>query len=144
MRAAALLARLAGYLHDLGKFGLLFQEKLAGRGPMADAVRHEWFSLHIAQELRKSCAKAPLEQRPHVWGRAWTKASTPNGLQRMGLLAGKRAPLASGLRDPWATLLFLVFTHHRLPGDQGGNAWASSHSRPCRTPEARMNAGVLG
>ena len=122
MRAAALLARLAGYLHDLGKFGLMFQDKLSGNGPMADAVRHEWLSLHITQELKLTCAEAPLGQLPHVWDLAWAKASAPKGLRRMGLLVGRGTPLASGLRDPWATLLFLIFTHHRLPGDQGGNA----------------------
>ena len=122
MRAAALLARLAGYLHDLGKFGLMFQDKLTGNGPMADAVRHEWLSLHIAQELEQACAEAPLGQLPHIWERAWAKAAAPKGLRRMVLLAGKGASLVSGLRDPWATLLFLIFTHHRLPRDQGGNA----------------------
>lgn len=125
MRAAALLARLSGYLHDLGKFGLMFQDKLVGRGPMADAVRHEWLSLHIVQELREASPDAPLKQLAAAWEQAWAKAAEPSGLRRMEHLEGRGAPLASGLRDPWATLLFLVFTHHRLPGDQGNTPGAN-------------------
>jgi CRISPR-associated endonuclease/helicase Cas3 len=50
-RCAALLARLSGESHDLGKATVLFQRKLrqsceAARNsePVADAVRHEWVS----------------------------------------------------------------------------------------------------
>lgn len=122
LRVATLLARLSGYLHDLGKFGLLFQEKLTGTGPMADAVRHEWLSLHILLGLRQESAVSPLERLSEVWDQSWTKAGSSRGLSRMGALVGRSGPLGAGLRDPWATLLFLVFTHHRLPGDQGGQA----------------------
>jgi CRISPR-associated endonuclease/helicase Cas3 len=139
MRAAALLARLAGYLHDLGKFGKMFQDKLAGEGPMADAVRHEWLSLHIVQELKLASPETPLEQLGPVWAQAWSKAAAAKGLSRMGQLEGRGAPLAGGLRDPWATLLFLVFTHHRLPGDQGGMAGANKLSDGTYVDEERVN-----
>lgn len=122
LRAAALLARLAGYLHDLGKFGQMFQNKLIGEGPMADAVRHEWLSLHIIQELKQTSADAPLEQLGPGWAPAWTQAASAGGLGRIARLDTRNAPLAKGLRDPWGTLLFLVFTHHRLPGDQATGA----------------------
>lgn len=122
MRAAALLARLAGYLHDLGKFGLMFQDKLTGNGPLADAVRHEWLSLHIVQDLKLASAVDPLAQLPHIWDQSWARTASPRGLGRMDRLLKRGAPLSQGLRDPWATLLFLIFTHHRLPADQGGES----------------------
>ncbi len=125
MRAAALLARLSGYLHDLGKFGRMFQDKLAGQGPMADAVRHEWLSLHIIQELKHvapSNQLAQLDRLASAWDQAWATAASTAGLIQMKHVTGPGAALGAGLRDPWSTLLFLVFTHHRLPGDQGEGA----------------------
>lgn len=117
-RIAALLARLSGYLHDLGKFGVMFQDKLAGSGPMADAVRHEWLSLHVIQELKRASCDKALEQLGTGWDAAWSSAAKGK-LSRISSVTAANAPLSAGLRDPWATLLFLVFTHHRLPGDQG-------------------------
>ena len=49
VRHAGLAARLAGLLHDLGKYSLKFQEKLRGKAELADAVRHEWISLKLWQ-----------------------------------------------------------------------------------------------
>ncbi|MFR7889826.1 MAG: CRISPR-associated endonuclease Cas3'', partial [Bilophila wadsworthia] len=52
VRHAGLAARLAGLLHDLGKYSLKFQEKLRGKAELADAVRHEWISLKLWQAVR--------------------------------------------------------------------------------------------
>lgn len=117
-RIAALLARLSGYLHDLGKFGVMFQDKLAGTGPMADAVRHEWLSLHVIQELKHASSDNPLDRLSTSWDAAWSTAAKGK-LNRISSITTAKAPLSAGLRDAWSTLLFLVFTHHRLPGDQG-------------------------
>lgn len=150
-RIAALLARLSGYLHDLGKFGLMFQDKLAGMAPMRDAVRHEWLSLHLlwqfgqvdAQTHEKVTASerlAGLERMALMWAASWDRAATDE-LLRMNMLTAneggkkrrfqnrltqknqghEKGPLSMGLTDPWAALLFLVFTHHRLPEDQAEN-----------------------
>jgi CRISPR-associated endonuclease/helicase Cas3 len=121
MRAAALLARLAGYLHDLGKFGRMFQDKLTGAGPMADAVRHEWISLHVMLELERNNSANPLHHLGPHWKQAWLIAERGD-IHRIKSLVGRDAPLTAGLRSQWSTLLYLVFTHHRLPGEQGGVA----------------------
>lgn len=42
-----LLASLAALWHDFGKANQTFQAKLQGKGPKADAFRHEWVSVRI-------------------------------------------------------------------------------------------------
>ncbi|MEJ7137845.1 type I-F CRISPR-associated helicase Cas3f [Amphibiibacter pelophylacis] len=122
LRVAALLARLAGYLHDLGKFGQMFGDKLAGLGPMKDAVRHEWLSLHIVNHLCVQGRDAALDQLGSEWDSAWQKASSGKLLRMKPLVWGTGATLFKGLDSHWAVLVYLIFSHHRLPRDQGENA----------------------
>jgi CRISPR-associated endonuclease/helicase Cas3 len=102
VRTAGLLADGAGVLHDLGKFGGSFQEKLRSTKPVADPVRHEWLSLQVLKGMRAGKG----------WQEAWAAP-----LVRMGdLVSGS---LAGGVSDALGALEFLVFTHHRLPGLDG-------------------------
>lgn len=102
IRAACLLAKASGYAHDFGKFGVMFQKKLAGKGPMKDAVRHEWLSLHLLLE----------DVLARGWDAAWKES-----LNRFKDLSAQ-VSLSSGLQSARAAFLYLVFTHHRLPGDE--------------------------
>ena len=70
VRVCALIASAAGYMHDLGKFGKIFQDKLKARQPVADAVRHEWISLLVVRAMMDGAS----------WDAAWEgirKTSAP-------------------------------------------------------------------
>lgn len=107
LRAASLLARLSGYTHDLGKWTVMFQLKLHGKGPMADAVRHEWVSLQVLMEQELSGAEI----------KTVFEAALSAPLHLMQELTGPTGPLGSGIATPSAALKFLVLSHHRLPTD---------------------------
>ena len=47
LRYACLLAKLAGYVHDIGKNSLYFQSKLRNASFAADSARHELISLGL-------------------------------------------------------------------------------------------------
>lgn len=112
-KVAALLADSAGLMHDLGKFGAAFQDKLklSSREPMADDVRHEWLSLLVARRLAQGVA----------WETAWAEA--PDAYLDAGVF---NKPL-NGALD---ALFFLIATHHRLPTVQG--------ERDCRALNQRV------
>lgn len=46
-----LITSLSGYMHDFGKANALFQSKIRGEGDLADIIRHEFLSFHIALRL---------------------------------------------------------------------------------------------
>lgn len=55
LRHASLVAKLSGYLHDLGKANVQFQNKLnnslTSDLPQGDAIRHEWISAWLSHQL---------------------------------------------------------------------------------------------
>lgn len=60
---ASLLAGAAGYMHDIGKASVHFQNKLKQHQIIKDEVRHEWLSMKLLQRLRKN---------DWDWNKAWT------------------------------------------------------------------------
>lgn len=101
-KSAALLASSAGYMHDIGKFGQAFQDKLRVATPTADDVRHEWLSLFVVRQL--SAGKS--------WLDAWH--SDPADY-------GDLTPFEGHLKSALDVLLFMIATHHRLPASQSEN-----------------------
>lgn len=97
-KSAALLASSAGFMHDIGKFGQAFQDKLRVSVPIADDVRHEWLSLFVVRQLSKG----------QSWQEAW------RDMQAYGDLT----PFEGHLNNALDVLLFMIATHHRLPASQ--------------------------
>ncbi len=97
-KSAALLASSAGFMHDLGKFGKAFQDKLHVLARIADDVRHEWLSLFVVRQL--------------FAGKSWPEAWSD--MQGYGDLA----PFDGHLNNAVDVLLFMIATHHRLPASQ--------------------------
>ena len=95
-KVAALLADSAGYMHDIGKFGAAFQEKLHSPGPKADDVRHEWLSLFVVRQLCDGKS----------WAQAW--AADPDDYRDL-------RPFKEQLNNALDALWFMIATHHRLP-----------------------------
>jgi CRISPR-associated endonuclease/helicase Cas3 len=118
VRMASLLACAAGKGHDFGKFFLLFKKKLAGDGPMSDAVRHEWISLHVLLSgLLDEIKPGEYLDWPTLWDQS-TEVSSENPLKKFGDLE-QHFHAKKGIHDAFSALLYLVFTHHRLPLDKG-------------------------
>lgn len=100
-KCAALLASSAGYMHDIGKFGKAFQDKLHVPAHIADDVRHEWLSLFVVRELSKGKS----------WQDAWSDMQGYDDL----------TPFEGQLKNAQDVLLFMIATHHRLPASQSTN-----------------------
>ncbi|VAX23609.1 CRISPR-associated helicase Cas3, Yersinia-type, partial [hydrothermal vent metagenome] len=71
-RVCATLAGAAGQMHDLGKYGVIFQDKLNNPKPVADDVRHEWISLLLVRQLMEGAS----------WEDAWEKIRAGGNAKR--------------------------------------------------------------
>ena len=111
LRMASLIARASGYAHDFGKAYEPFQRKLLSSTPVADPVRHEWISLQILLQ-------GLLEEKGSSWKEAWNSAGQIESVLKLKDF-DSQVGLQSGLTSAWASFLYLVFTHHRLPNDVG-------------------------
>jgi CRISPR-associated endonuclease/helicase Cas3 len=111
LRMASLMARASGYAHDFGKAYEPFQRKLLSNTPVADPVRHEWISLQILLQ-------GLLEEKSTSWREAWKSAGQIQSALKLKDV-GSQVGLQAGLTSAWASFLYLVFTHHRLPSDGG-------------------------
>lgn len=117
VRLACLLAECAGLVHDFGKYGRIFQEKLDSPIPLADPIRHEWISLQVLLGLFDG----------ESWSECWDK---PKPL-RMPAYLGHAHGIGKGLCTVEAVLAFLVMSHHRLPrGQPGGRGSTMPSSIP--------------
>lgn len=135
VRMCALIASAAGYMHDLGKFGKIFQDKLRARQPIADAVRHEWISLMVVRLMMDGSS----------WDAAWEgirKTSAPTRYQNVD-------PFHTRLSTARDALLYLIATHHKLPGPDGAMIGVGNHVRdtqhlpvPVSAPNAALMEGI--
>ena len=107
VRLACLIAECAGLIHDFGKFGRIFQEKLSYKEPTSDAIRHEWISLQVLLGL--------LERK--TWEQSWGDA-----ILRMSDYYKHEHGFKGGLKSTESILAYLVMSHHRLPQAAAGNA----------------------
>ncbi|THF59406.1 type I-F CRISPR-associated helicase Cas3f [Pseudothauera rhizosphaerae] len=110
-----LLAQLAALLHDLGKAGIAFQNRLRGRLVERNLYRHEWVSLRLFlafvgegddEDWLQRLAN-PEDCDEQVWLAA-------GRYQRDGLDATTPYPFRN-LPPLAAAVAWLVVTHHRLP-----------------------------
>lgn len=119
-RHAALIAQLAGYVHDFGKASRRFQEKLKtsqngyGGASQRDAIRHEWLSAWLMRFLME---REPATADPTTLAAAWNEMRCREGTPG-GPLDKDRTPLASGLKTAVDAMLWAVCTHH---GAMGGS-----------------------
>lgn len=122
-RHAALVARLAGYAHDLGKASQQFQNKLeasceARDTPPArqasDPIRHEWLSAWLFRRLMDSLDEDPL--RPESLKRAWNRMLESEGDQAQGPAAGGAPPVVPVMRTALDAVGWAVCTHHGAMG----------------------------
>ena len=107
-----LLAQMAALFHDIGKANVAFQAKLRGKGPLADAYRHEWVSLRLFEAFVGSGnSDADWLQRlisddDDCW-LARLRADHPQA-QPGPFTRNHLPPLAQAIG-------WLVVSHHRLP-----------------------------
>jgi CRISPR-associated endonuclease/helicase Cas3 len=132
-RYASALVRLAGLMHDLGKSSVAFQTKLKRRNG-AESLRHELLSFILVAESLAAAATSDVEwlatlaEFPaHAASCATAEALVPAqsvwlAKCQVGLVAPdspflQKSELFEMLnRAPgFATMLWLVLTHHRLP-----------------------------
>lgn len=110
-----LLASLAALWHDFGKANQTFQAKLQGKGPKADAFRHEWVSVRIFEafvgpgQTDDRDWLGRLANPPPRPGRDWLER-----LSQDGISVGSQTPLSK--LPPLAKAVgWLILSHHRLP-----------------------------
>lgn len=102
LRLVCLIARLSGQVHDVGKAGNYFVEKLQraanGHVVKADPVRHEWISMKVLEQLFQG-------------------ASLQEALEALTTrMIVEKPPLQHGTNSISGVLLYVCATHHRLFG----------------------------
>lgn len=106
-----LLAQMAALFHDIGKANAAFQAKLRGKGPLADAYRHEWVSLRLFEAFVGSGTSDADWLRRLIEG-------DDNWQQRLRCDHPQAQP-SPFIRDhlpPLAQVIgWLIVSHHRLP-----------------------------
>ena len=122
-RTASLLSGTAGLMHDLGKFGDAFQEKLKESKPIADPVRHEWLSLILARTFFETPLPDSWDTFAPLWDPAWNALRETPETDRYEALS----PFLGPLMKREEALLYLIATHHRLPSGQTGILNAKNH-----------------
>lgn len=129
-RTASLLSGTAGLMHDLGKFGDVFQQKLKasveGGKPKSDPVRHEWLSLILTRTFFESPMPDSWDTFAPLWNPAWESLKKKNPSDRYAAASPFLAPLMS-MED---AILYLIATHHRLPSGGTGILDNKNHVRP--------------
>lgn len=133
VRVVSLLAHAGGLSHDVGKSGNFFADKLAravaGGGPEADPVRHEWISMRLLQ----------VNRRTGDWASAWKSLARKAELSQIGGLE------VAGIDGPDHALSFLIATHHRLFGPAGkGAASEPSHESHVHHPDRARELAPAG
>lgn len=114
-KIASLLAESAGFMHDLGKFGTAFQDKLKKPEPTADPVRHEWLSMMLVREwLGQESLPETHEKWASLWLETWKAIGEIPEHDRYSC----GAPFDASIKTPAEALLFLIATHHRLPSGE--------------------------
>lgn len=107
-----LLAQIAALFHDIGKANTAFQAKLRGKGPLADAYRHEWVSLRLFEAfIGNGASDADWLQRLVSYGDDSWLAQL-----REDHLPAQPGPFIKNHLPPLAQAIgWLIVSHHRLP-----------------------------
>jgi CRISPR-associated endonuclease/helicase Cas3 len=106
-----LLAQMAALFHDIGKANTAFQAKLRGKGPLADAYRHEWVSLRLFEAFVGSGANDADWLQRLVEGDADWFARLHADHEQM-----QPSPFMQRHLPPLAQVIgWLIVSHHRLP-----------------------------
>ncbi|HWV09623.1 MAG TPA: type I-F CRISPR-associated helicase Cas3f [Pseudomonas sp.] len=107
-----LLAQMAALFHDIGKANTAFQAKLRGKGPLADAYRHEWVSLRLFEAFVGSGSSDAdwLQRLVGYNDDGWFARLRPDHLQ------APPGPFTRSHLPPLAQAIgWLIVSHHRLP-----------------------------
>ena len=113
----ALLSKLGGLFHDVGKSTILFQNKLNPNydGKSYEPYRHEWVSLRIFQAFVN-------EQDDREWLTRLVNVDHDTESFVLGKLKGLRDGIDPNIKNPFKTLpplaklvAWLVLSHHKLP-----------------------------
>lgn len=146
LRHAALVARLAGYVHDFGKASLRFlgklqdscTEGLGDRGDKSttnsqkDKIRHEWLSAWLFRHVLSTRGSNDKILTPDILVRAWSEMSGKESDPRDGP-ASQQAdpPVATPIGSALDAAAWAICTHH---GAMGGGIDqpldGSRHVRP--------------
>ncbi|MFN4328769.1 MAG: HD domain-containing protein [Limnobacter sp.] len=152
LRLAALVAQLAGYVHDLGKLTQWFQEKLcnstmpigakgkSSTPPLKDYIRHEWISAWIMKRL-ESAEALDSEFINRVFSDWYNQRSA------YFPAFNQPTPLERKVTGGLSAMRWAVATHHGAVGGelQSGAINCSRHLRPTdNTNQIKKNLTLYG